>query len=309
MQIHQCYGLSLNNEVFQYICSFQSSYPSWESNSLGKQFLSNLRTFRDQKLRELNTRHTWSSPSRAWREAPILRGGHIDNNNSLTTPLYRDIPRHSPARGNHNDSMWLIDSDQRNHPYLLDWYYTSQPHNRTDHRPIDRENETLAADQTAADCWPPNLGIRSEDSRDLLNMEASTSGQFFRESILRHDQPEGEENFGNHQPLDGRSQWWGRGDRSHNGASHPVTTTNSFIEPPDFINRYTARNLLDSTWDRRSIEEDEEEGLDWEENARRNLSRTTFMDDDDIEAGIDLHFDDVYSSRPQETSTSAPPPH
>uniref|UniRef100_A0A1J3KAR0 Autophagy-related protein 9 n=1 Tax=Noccaea caerulescens TaxID=107243 RepID=A0A1J3KAR0_NOCCA len=281
--------------------SFQSSYPSWESDSLGKQFLSNLRTFRDQKLRELNTRHSCSSPSRAWRETPILRGGHIDNN-STSTALYRDLSRNPLARGSHTDSMFLIDSDQRNHPYLLDWYYTSQPHNRTtDHHSVERENEIVTANQNAVDCWPPNLGIRGDD------MEASTSGQFFRESILRQHQPEGEGNYGNHHPLDGRSQWWGRGDPSHTGVSHPVTT-DSFIEPPDFINHYTTRNLLDSTWGRRSIGEEgeEEEGkLDWEENARRKLSRTTFMDDDDdIEAGIDLHFDDVYSSRPQETSTS-----
>ncbi|CAN7104365.1 unnamed protein product [Brassica rapa subsp. narinosa] len=43
-------------------CSFQSSFPTWESNSLEKQFLSNLRTFRDQKLQEINTRHS-SSPT------------------------------------------------------------------------------------------------------------------------------------------------------------------------------------------------------------------------------------------------------
>uniref|UniRef100_A0A1J3HQT2 Autophagy-related protein 9 n=1 Tax=Noccaea caerulescens TaxID=107243 RepID=A0A1J3HQT2_NOCCA len=281
--------------------SFQSSYPSWESDSLGKQFLSNLRTFRDQKLRELNTRHSCSSPSRAWRETPILRGGHIDNN-STSTALYRDLSRNPLARGSHTDSMFLIDSDQRNHPYLLDWYYTSQPHNRTTyHHSVERENEIVTANQNALDCWPPNLGIRGDD------MEASTSGQFFRESILRQHQPEGEGNYGNHHPLDGRSQWWGRGDPSHTGVSHPVTT-DSFIEPPDFINHYTTRNLLDSTWGRRSIGEEgeEEEGkLDWEDNARRKLSRTTFMDDDDdIEAGIDLHFDDVYSSRPQGTSTS-----
>ncbi|XP_019101377.1 PREDICTED: autophagy-related protein 9-like isoform X1 [Camelina sativa] len=269
--------------------SFQSSYPTWESDSLGKQFLSNLRTFRDRKLHEINTRHS-CSPSRAWREST----------------LYRDIPRNPPACGNHTDSMWLIDSDQRNHPYLLDWYYTSQAHNRTEH-PVERENEILTANQNSADCWPPNLGILGEDSRDLLNMEASTSGQFFRESILRNDQPDGEESFGNQHPLDGRNQWWGRGDRSHIGTSHPATA-NSFIEPPDFINRYTAGNLLDSSWGRRSIVEegDEEEELDWEENARRQLSRTTFMDDDhDIEAGVDLHFDDVYSSRPQQTSSSS----
>jgi autophagy-related protein 9 len=271
--------------------SFQSSYPSWESDSLGKQFLSNLRTFRDRKLHEINTRH--SSPSRAWRE-------------STNTPaLYRDIPRNPLASGNHTDSMWLIDPDQRNHPYLLDWYYTSQAHNRTDH-PIERANEILTANQNATDCWPPDLGIRGEDSRDLLNMEASTSGQFFRESILRHDQPEGEDSYGSQHPLDGRNQWWGRGNHSQISTAHPATT-NSFIEPPDFINRYTAGNLLDNSWSRRSIEEEdeEEEELDWEENARRNLSRTTFMDDNDIEAGIDLHFDDVYSSRPQETSTSS----
>ncbi|CAN8247598.1 unnamed protein product [Cochlearia groenlandica] len=284
--------------------SFQSSYPSWESYSLGKQFLSNLRTFRDQKLRELNARHTCTSPSMPWREPPILRTGHHIDNNSMSTALCRDNSRNPHATGNHTDSMWLIDSDQRNHPYLLDWYYTSRPHNRSDHHPVEsRENEILAVNQNATDCWPPSLGIRGDD------MEATTSGQFFRESILRQHQPEGEGNYGNlHHPLDGRNQWWGRGDHSHTGPSHPATTTNSFIEPPDFINQYTARNLLDSAWDRRSIEEEEgeEEEIVWEEDARRKLSRTTFMydEEDSFEGGIDLHFDDVYSSRPHETSTS-----
>lgn len=280
-------SLYLSNEVFQNLfCSFQSSYPSWESDSLGKQFLSNLRAFRDRKLQEINTRHTFS-PSRAWREAPIFRPGHIDNN----SVLYRDAPR-NPR--NHIDSMWLIDSDQRNHPYLLDWYYTSQPHNRTDHHPVERVvNELLTPNLDGVDCWPPNLGVRGGD------MEASTSGQFFRDSILRQREPEGEENYGHHHPLDGRSQWWGRGGdgSSHNGASHPAAA-NSFIEPPDFINPYTARNLLDNSWEGRSIEEEEEEeGLDWGDDARRNLSRTTFMDDDDddVEGGIGLHFGDVYS--------------
>ncbi|KAG2308688.1 hypothetical protein Bca52824_028436 [Brassica carinata] len=164
-------------------------------------------------------------------------------------------------------------SYQRNHPYLLDWYYTSQPHNRNDHHPVERrENELLfTPTPNAADCWPPNLGVRGED------MEPSTSG-----------------------------------DGSHNGASHPATA-NSFIEPPDFTNRYTTGNLLDNSWEGRSIEEEEEEGgLGWEEDARRrNLSRTTFMDDDDgtddIESGIGLHFGDVYSSRPHGTSTSSTP--
>ncbi|WZY92787.1 hypothetical protein YC2023_065116 [Brassica napus] len=132
----------------------------------------------------------------------------------------------------------------------------------TNHQPILITNQN-----SADDCWPPNLGVRGED------MKASTAGQLFSERILRHHhQPDGEENYGNHHdPLDGRRHWWGRDDRSHN--------------------------------DGRGIEED----LYWEENARRKLSRTTFMDheDDDIEGVIDLHFDDVYSSRPHETSTSS----
>ncbi|KAG2327640.1 hypothetical protein Bca4012_036648 [Brassica carinata] len=295
-----CEQRSSQGKMEKSFLSFQSSYPSWELDSLGKQFLSNLRTFRDQKLQEINTRES-SSPSRPWRETPIHRPGLTDNN----SVLYRDIPR-NPR--NHVDSMWLIDSDQRNHPYLLDWYYTCQPHNRTNHQPIVmRENEILTTNQNSADdCWPPNLGgVRGED------MVASTSGQFFSESILRHHhQPDGEENYGNHHhPLDdGRSQWWGRGNRSHNGATLPATA-DSFIEPPDFINPYTTRNLLDNSWGGRSIAEEEQEALEWEENARRKLSRTTFMDDedDDIEGGIDLHFDDVYSSRPHETSTSSTP--
>ncbi|XP_010557109.1 PREDICTED: autophagy-related protein 9-like [Tarenaya hassleriana] len=286
--------------------SFQCSYPSWEPTSEGKEFLSKLRTFRNQKLQVLNTRFGCSS-DRAWREGLSLRGW-ID----------REIPRNMPppTRGYHTDSLWLMDPDQRNHPYLLDWYYTSQPQGRTTSpgHNYPAEDETLPANlDTGREFWSsPNLGqeetrfntgfsweTRLNDNRELSGMETTTSGQFFPESILRH--PHEGVTYGN--TAAGRSNWWDRGGRSH-GSGHQET---SFMEPPDFLRPYPSRNLFENLSDRSMGEEEteREQFFDWE-SARRRLSETAYMDDD-IEAGMNLHFDDVYSSRPPETSPTLSP--
>ncbi|XP_010522159.1 PREDICTED: autophagy-related protein 9 [Tarenaya hassleriana] len=273
--------------------SFQSSYPSWEPTSEGKEFLSKLRTFRDQKLHGLNT-----------REGLSIRG-RIDS-----TTTRREIPRSMTTRGYYTDSLWLMDPDQRNHPYLLDWYYTSQPNGRNNSllHNYPRDDEVLPTDLNAGEFWaPPNAGreegrfnadlsweARLNDNRELSGMEATTSGQFFKESILHHPHE-----MGSNGNTAGRSHWWDRGWRPH-GTAHPEI---SFMEPPDFLQPYPSRNLFDNSSDR-SIEEEEEaeqgQFFDWG-SARRRLSKTTYIDDN-IEAGMNLHFDDVYSSRPPETS-------
>ncbi|KAK9945102.1 hypothetical protein M0R45_010633 [Rubus argutus] len=81
-----------------------------------------------------------------------------------------------------------------------------------------------------------------------------------------------------------------------------------FLSLPNFI-RQPSDNYYENFSDRSLEEVDEEQDaeqdeeqeqdLDWRRNYH-NLSRTTYMDDLDLEAGeYNLHFDDVYSRRPE----------
>ncbi|XP_062080511.1 autophagy-related protein 9 [Humulus lupulus] len=268
--------------------SFQSTYPSWEPNAEGKQFLSNLRTFREQQMRQGQGTRLPYSPPRMWQGNLTLRGH-----------LSRDMPQYSPGTGYHMGSLWLIDADQKSHPYLLDWYYTSHPHHQTSHSG-DIEEAIEATEQQFGDYWtPPNLTQHNAGYEDNLNLDlhtqhntthgdyfvqqynsnlgASTSGSFFRESDIQNQE------LGS-LALPNRSHWWDR--RNLQG----VQPQASFLEPPDFN-----RNHDDNSSDRST--EEQNPHLDWRNS--RKLSQTTYMDDLDT-GGISLHFDDIYS-RPPET--------
>lgn len=283
-----------------FCCSFQSSYPSWEPNTEGKQFLLNLRTFRDQKMQQGQGTRLPYSPLGMWRGSPNLRG-QGDRFNILP----RDMPQY-PGTGYHLGSLWLIDADQKNHPYLLDWYYTSRPHQLTNYS-RDMEDPTEAAERQFGDYWiPPNLTQNNARFEDVLeqqvqnnarhgdylaqqydfrlrsNLGASTSAPFFRDDIQNQEQ-------GNlAHPT--RSHWWAR------SGPQGVQPQASFLEPPDFNHRESG-NYHDNFSDRSTDEQDQH--LDWR-NSRR-LSQTTYMEDLDT-GGFSLHFDDVYS-KPPETPT------
>ncbi|CAN0886209.1 Autophagy-related protein 9 [Linum grandiflorum] len=269
--------------------SFKSSYPSWEPNAQGKQFLVNLRNFREQKLQGPGIRHNmYHHQHQMLRGSPLsLRSG-----TPYTTPGFQF------------DSLWLIDVDQKNHhPYLLDWYYTSRP--RDDTRREEHNVQLEVNVHQTEDFWnPSNLahgdaryddddywgGQRLNEDRPDSHMQASTSAPFFRESVIRHQDsthvdvhPSG-------------SHWWSR---SNLQGPQPQA---SFLEPPDF-NRYTpAGNYSEENISERSLEEEEQKHYLDRRNSR-SLSRTAYMyDDDDTEGGggnLSLHFDDVYGSKPE----------
>lgn len=275
-----CTERSSQGKMEKSFLSFQSSYPSWEPNALGNQFLSNLRTFREQRLQGQGNTQAYS-PSRMWRGSPIFRG-HGDRPN---------FPHNSPGTGYRLSPLWLIDADQKNHPYLLDWYYTSQPNHMTGNSRDGPPEPFEATEQHPGDYWmPSNLtpnepryaeywGDQFED-RTQSHLRASTSSPFFRDSVLRHHDSSNLVN-----PT--RSHWW---DRSGPHGAQPQT---SFLEPPDF-NQHTPANYYDNLSERSS---NDHENLHWRDDNK--LSRTTYMDD--LEAGeFNLHFDDIYS-RPPET--------
>ncbi|XP_050206041.1 autophagy-related protein 9 [Mercurialis annua] len=271
--------------------SFQSSYPSWVPNDHGKQFLLNLRNFREQKLQGHGVRQMYS-PTRIWRGSPTWRGPG-DRNTGFSRETQHFTPRFQLG------SLWLIGEDQRNHPYLLDWYYASQLHTSANNTRDIPTTAVEATEQQPDDYWtPPNFtqnGARygdeywrqNLDDRAESHLGASTSAPFFRESVLQqHDSSSFAQS--------GRSHWWARTNQP--GAQSET----SFIEPPEF-NRFTPNNYVDNLSERSLEEQENHSDSDW---GPRRLSRTTYMDDD-LEAGgdINLHFDDVYSRPPLETPT------
>lgn len=251
------------------------------------------------------TRHAYS-PQRMSPGSPSVRGfGGVNY-------LSRERPYHNPRTGYQLGSLWLIDADQKNHPYLLDWYYTSAPHHTTNTRDIPEE-PFEGTEQHSVDWMPPNFtdnGARFEDlwghqseDRSQSYLGASTSAPFPRDNVLQHH----DAGYPAHQA---RSHWWARTEPhgSQPQSSFLDPPQSSFLEPPNFM-RQPSDNYYENFSERSLEEQDEEQDaeqdkeqeqdLDWRRNYH-NLSRTTYMDDLDLEAGeCSLHFDDVYSRRPE----------
>ncbi|XVF80943.1 hypothetical protein PTKIN_Ptkin15bG0116200 [Pterospermum kingtungense] len=275
--------------------SFKSSYPSWEPDAQGKQFLSNIRTFREQKLRGEGARQTYS-PGRLWQGSPLrdlrLRA-YGDSNGHLSREMQKNL-----------GSLWLIDADEKNHPYLLDWYYTSGPHHLTGYGRDIATRQFEPAEQLHRDTWVPtnitNNEARGEvywphncEDRSQSHLGASTSSPFFHEGVLQHHATDEVVHHA-------KSHWWAR------SGSHGVQVQTSFLEPPDF-NHYSLDHPHDNLSER-SIEEEHDQFLDWRD-AHRSISQMTYLDD--IEAGggdVNLHFDDVYSRPPETPTVNLRPP-
>lgn len=263
--------------------SFQSSYPSWESNNEGKQFLSTIRTFREQKLRGQVNRREHSSPGR-YRWSPNFRG-QAERNSFIP----REVPHNNSNMGYHLGSLWLIDEGQKSHPYVLDWYYISQ----TQHSTINsRDAPSVPADNVSENesRFEEHWGELFKNDGSRNNLEASTSAPFFKESIFQHQGP-------NFLAQPSKSHWWARsGPRT--GAPHT-----SFLEPPDFGKQSSNDYLYHDNFSDRSLEEQDEQYLEWR--GPRRLDRTTYMDEIDNVGEFNLLFDDIYS-RPNETPAGEP---
>ncbi|KAJ9564982.1 hypothetical protein OSB04_000948 [Centaurea solstitialis] len=259
--------------------SFQSSYPSWEANADGKQFLSTLKTFKEQKLQEQGIRPGFISPNRMQQWAPSLRGQGDPNSYFSRENTSQNVSRSAYQL----DCLWLIDPVHRNHPYILDWYYTSCRH--------DIESGMADVDRNMANVWdPPDLGPNQNqydenwgsffEDRAGSNLEASTSAPLLRGSVLQQ----------RHDPgivgQTGRSHWWARGTR-------PAGPQTSFLEPPNF-NRNDYHDHEDRFSNRSFEEEEEEEDEGFDLQASSRLSKTFFMDDVEGGGKFDLPFDDIY---------------
>ncbi|KAL2556916.1 autophagy 9 (APG9) [Forsythia ovata] len=267
------------------ILSFQISYPLWEPDAQGKQFLASLKAFRDQKLQGQGTRIAQLA-SRMHQQSPNFRG--FGDRNSFFS---REMPFGNVVTG----SMWLIDGEQKNFPYILDWYYTSQNHDRAGYSRDISSNTFAGFEENPKDFWTASHSTQNEakygNNRRYLDkdrvqshLEASTSAPLFQESVLQHHNS----SIAEHHPT--KSHWWAR---SPPQGADPQT---SFLDPPNFFHN-APHDHYDNFSDR-SV--DDQEHLEWRHSKR--LSQTFFMDD--LDGGeFHLPFDDIYSSRPLESPT------
>lgn len=103
--------------------SFVSSYPSWQPSAQGMQFLTTLKTFRNRKLQGTVSGYKHSSP---W----LLENPYLRQQNARHSNYFRREASYNNLRpGCHLGSQWLVQTDPRPHPYLLDWFYISGPTN------------------------------------------------------------------------------------------------------------------------------------------------------------------------------------
>ncbi|KAG8486863.1 hypothetical protein CXB51_020372 [Gossypium anomalum] len=181
--------------------SFQSSYPLWEPDAQGKQFLSNIRIFGEQKLQGQGTGHTYSL-DRLWRGSPPR--AYRDRNGLSSREMQNNIPGsgNDSSHRRHTTTRQFEPAEQQHGDY---WGPTSLAHNEG----IDEDH------------W-----LHHYDNRSQSQLEASTSAPFFHDSVLQHHDA-------NHLAHHTWSHWW---DRSGLHGSQPQA---SFLEPPDF-NRYPA---------------------------------------------------------------------
>ncbi|KAI9122184.1 hypothetical protein K1719_006873 [Acacia pycnantha] len=235
--------------------SFQSSYPSWAPNSLGNQFLLNLRTFREQNLLGHGNRHAFPLPRLC---KGICNTRSYGGRNRFTS---WEMPR---VFGNHLGSLWLVDANQNYHPYLLDWYYTSRPHDATTGEvPTEpfEETESRSNLTRTAPCY--------EEYRE----DRSTSHLGEKSQFQVHNYTDQSHSIRNH--------WWAR------SSPQAEQAQTSFFEPPDFNDR-TSQNYNDKFSDRSC--EDPEQDLDW--GAYQGLAKTTCPDD--LETGkFESYFADI----------------
>ncbi|PIN23106.1 Integral membrane protein [Handroanthus impetiginosus] len=270
------YQRSSQGKMEKSFLSFQIAYPSWEPNADGKQFVTTLKLFRDQKLRHRGT-STADMPSGMQFQNPNIG---LSDRHSLFS---REMPFSNAGNFHPLDSMWLIDGEQKNFPYILDWYYTSQNHDRDDNLRDTASRHYDNDEENPEDLWiPPNLTKNNDKWDDTMfedrvhsHLEASTSAPLFQESVLQQHHESSETG------QTSRSHWWAR--------MRPQIRSQqaSFLEPPNFY-RESSRDY--DNFSERSVEEHQ-----LERRNSRGLSRTFYMDD--IDGGdFNLPFDDIYRS-------------
>jgi len=96
-------------------CSFQSSYPSWEPNDQGKQFLQNLRTFREKELADRANRHRFVTSNR--NNHPYLLDWYYISQTLCATPRHVSTNNHFEET-QHRMVSTLVQNEDENEEYM-----------------------------------------------------------------------------------------------------------------------------------------------------------------------------------------------
>ncbi|CAL4921765.1 unnamed protein product [Urochloa decumbens] len=266
--------------------SFQSVYPSWEPDADGKQFLSNLQKFKERQIRQQAL-----AQYQAMEASGFVAGtrGQMDDTFQRLQSIYGHAGATLPPVYNFGP-LGLLDTDQRTHPYILDWYYMCHPpHSDT----VETPQFEQAFPETGMSTSPParetsEIGEVGNWDYELYervqsHLGASTSSALFHNApVKQHDIEE-----------NSNSRWWDQAPAYSGGPQ------GSFLEPPEFGNRYLTNPH--SSKHSSGISEGSAEDLE-QSNSRSNsgwrspqvLSKTRYMDDSDIEEGLSLHFADAH---------------
>ncbi|KAK3147818.1 hypothetical protein QOZ80_3BG0287130 [Eleusine coracana subsp. coracana] len=269
--------------------SFRSVYPSWQPNTDGNQFLSNLQKFKERQIRQQALAHYQAMEASGF--VTSTRGQRDDAFHQLRTEIHSRADGIPPFFYNLGP-LGLLDTDQRTHPYILDWYYMCHPpHSDQAEAP---QFEQMFPQNGGVNTSPPAGEISENEEvgnwdelyeRVNSHLGASTSSALFQNApVERHEK---EKNYNNH--------WW------DHGLAHSSGPQGSFLEPPQFGNQYMPNTR--SSYHSGSLSGGSAEELD-RSNSRSNsswrspqaLSKTRYIDDSDIEEGLSLHFADAHQT-------------
>ncbi|OEL27608.1 Autophagy-related protein 9 [Dichanthelium oligosanthes] len=274
------------------VCRFSAAvsfsvYPSWEPDADGKQFLSNLQKFKERQIRQQALAQYQAMEASGFVAG--TRGQMGDTFQQLQSGIHGHAEATLPPAYNLGP-LGLLDTEQRTHPYILDWYYMCHPpHSDTAETPQFEQ----AFPETGVSTSPParetseieEVGNWDYDlfERVQSHLGASTSSALFQNAPVKHQDLEESSN----------SRWWA------NAPAYSGGPQGSFLEPPEFGNRY----MTDPHSSKHSggISEGSTEDLE-QSNSRSSggwrspqaLSNTRYMDESDIEEGLSLHFTDAH---------------
>jgi autophagy-related protein 9 len=269
------------------VFSFQSVYPSWEPNADGKHFLSNLQKFKEKQIRQQALAQYQAMEASGFVAG--TRGQRDDTFQQLNSDIHGHAEATLPPVYNPSP-LGLLDTDQRTHPYILDWYYMCHP-------PLSDRAEAPqfehAFPETGVSTSPPARETSEIEEvgewdyelyeRVQSHLGASTSSALFWNTPVKHHGTEDNTN----------SNWWAH------APAYPSGPESSFIEPPEFGNQY----MTDPHSSNNSGDTSEGSTEDLEQSNGRSssvwrspqaLSKTRYMVDSDIEEGLSLHFADVH---------------
>nr|CAB3496498.1 unnamed protein product [Digitaria exilis] len=272
--------------------SFKSVYPLWEANADGKQFLSNLQKFKEKQIRQQAL-----AQYQAMEASGFVAGtrGHMDDTfQQVQSAIHGHAEAVLPPVYNLGP-LGLLDTEQRVHPYILDWYYMCHPpHSDTAETP---QFEQAFPGTGGVSSSPPATARETSEIEEVGNWDyelyervqshlgASTSSALFQNAPLKHHDVEENSN----------SRLWDHSP-AYSGAGGPH---GSFLEPPEFGNRYMADPHSSKYSD--NVSEGSTEDLEQSNSRSRGgwrspqaLSKTRYIEDSDIEEGLSLHFTDAH---------------